>query len=57
MRLVKSEKAVSDQSVLFDEVIGGILQRALRFVFYFAVLEIATRRRVLSMTATTSPAS
>ena len=26
MRLVKSEKAVSDQSVLFDEVIGGILQ-------------------------------
>ena len=27
------KKAVSDQSVLFDEAIGGSLQRALRFLF------------------------
>ena len=52
----KVKKVVLDQSVLFDEVIGGSLQRAFALrIFLFcsarALVKIITRWRVLSMTA------
>ena len=54
--LVESEIAVPDQSVLFDEVVGGSLQCAFALCFLFCrARALVEMRRVLSMIVPSTP--